>query len=251
MFRRICAMLLVLACLTPAFASALTVGENLSGTYCWPEGSSEAEAAYVYRYCYPTVSGDDALADMINNQYTYLVDDAMAFFVPMTVSELDTGANKSSTVITHEITCLNESSMSVLITTTHNFGGVSRTVLSAHNYTLTGSMAGSGTNLPRLLGLLDDSETDEWLLQRQTDKADKIVRKLIWRAISNGTHNDGVVFFDTLVEEDLEWLIYPEEDFYLNQDGQPVFFFQPGTVADESYGPVFFTITLEMIDDEM
>lgn len=250
MFQRLTAIVTALVCMLPAFASALTLSGELAGVYCWPEGSAEADAFYIYRYAYPTVSGDEAVADMINNQYTYLVDDAMAFYVPMTVAEIDPSAGQTSTVISSEVTCLTDDTLSVLITTTHDYGNSTRTVLSAHTFTLSGSMAGSATNLPRLLGLLDDEETDEWLLQRQTDKADAIVRKLLWRAISKGS-DPGIVWFDDLTEESLEWLIYPEEDFYLNEDGQPVFFFQPGSIADESYGPVFFTITLEMIDDEM
>jgi len=102
-----------------------------------------------------------------------------------------------------------------------------------------------------MLGLLDDGETDEWLLQRQTDKADAAVRKLLWRAIQQGKSTEPVIFYDDLEQESLDWLIYPEEDFYLDEEGNPVFFFQPGSIADESYGPVLFAIPFESIDDEL
>lgn len=250
MTKRIAALFAALL-LLPLSAHALTLGEGLTGSYTWPETASPEDAAYVYSYSYPSAVEDSEAAGLINQFYTYLVDDAMAFLVPMTVGGLDPAADHAATTISTDITCLNDAYLSVLVKTEHKTNDIIRNVYAGHTFTLTGDMAGSATNLPRMLGLLDDGETDEWLLQRQTDKADAAVRKLLWRAIQQGKSTEPVIFYDDLDQESLDWLIYPEEDFYLDADGNPVFFFQPGSIADESYGPVLFAIPFESIDDEL
>ena len=248
-------LLTLLLCMTtllfPLHSLALTADTPLAGTVCWPEGTDENSAAYVYRYEYPLFVNDSAAAETVNAHFTYLVDDALAFAVPMTTVGLDPAADRASTEIRTEITCLTDSYLSVLITTTHTFGGETRVVYAAHTFTLQGSMAGSATNLPRFLGLLSDNETDEWLLDRQKDKADALIRKMVWRRLTSFAKNGTLQLDPEITEETLEWSFYPEEDFYLNAQEEPVFFLQPGVVSDVSDGRIDFTITVSEIDDEL
>jgi len=89
---------------------------------------------------------------------------------------------------------------------------------------------------------------DTWLQERQTEKADACVRALIWERIEDNPED--LPYFDTFTEEDLARIFYPEEDFYLDENGNPVFYLQPG-FAMEGGGLTEIPITLEEILDEM
>ena len=40
----------------------VTLADDLTGVYVWPEGASETEASYVYRFTYPQFAGDEGIA---------------------------------------------------------------------------------------------------------------------------------------------------------------------------------------------
>ena len=64
---------------------------------------------------------------------------------------------------------------------------------------------------------------------------------------------DGLDYGD-LTEETLSYIFFPEENFYLDEDGNPVFYLQPADVfADVPEGTDLFTfpIDLEDILDEL
>ena len=101
--------------------------------------------------------------------------------------------------------------------------------------------------LPYLLGLLESEESDTWLQNRQTGKADDAVRKMVWERLRE---MDGIEIREDLQEEDLEYVFFPEEDFYLDETGEPVFYLQPG-FADDSTRLVTIPISIDDILDEM
>lgn len=244
-------LLLLLA--LPAMAECpVELGEPLSAVYTWPEGSTEADARYVYRCRYPQIAGDSEVALTINNTYQYAMDDALGFEVPMLASGMQEGDAQKLVEIDYEITCMNESFLSVLIIKRVTVGGDTTQVIAGHVFALTGPGAGRVTNLPVLLGLLDADETDEWLLTRQTNKADKLVREMVFARIEDDAGKEGVPhYYDDLTLEELEATFYPEEDFYLTEDGEPCFYFQPGAIAPEEEGVMTFVITRWELEDEM
>ena len=240
-------MLMLLA--LPALAeSPAELGEPLQGVYTWPEGIAEDDALYVYRYCYPQLAGESDLAMHFNSTYAYTVEDALGFEVPMLASDMQEGDPQKVVEITYEITCMNADYLSVLICKTVTVDGESTAVYAGHVFALTGSGAGRIINLPIYLGLLDAAETDEWLLTRQTNKADKLVRELIWDKIEASLGNP---CYDDLTYEEIEAGFYPEEDFYLDGNGEPVFYFQPGAIAPEEEGLVTFPHPLDDLLDEL
>lgn len=228
--------------------------EPLAGVICYPEGSDETSALYVYRYSYPRVAGNSELAELINGVYEYQVEDAIAFRAPMAAEGIDPASGvQESTTITHEITCLNERYLSVKLTTVSAQGASVSTIVSANVFALTGPQAGNVTSLPYLLGLLDpDDETaDEWLKNRQTTKADDCVRGLIWAIIEQQRADGSVAYDDDLTYETFADSFYPEEDFYLDADGNPVFFIQEAFIAPAAEGVLSFPFTLEELLDEL
>ena len=52
-------------------------------------------------------------------------------------------------------------------------------------------------------------------------------------------------------EEYLAEDLNPEEDYYLDEDGEPVFYINPGIAAPQECGLLTFPLTLEEIDDEL
>ena len=102
-----------------------------------------------------------------------------------------------------------------------------------------------------LLGILAPDENDEWLQEYQTEKVEKLVREMVWNMIEE---NEDDIDYNDLTEEDLEALFFPSEDFYLDENGNPVFYLQPYNILDEvPEGTDLFTfpIALEDIQDEL
>ena len=233
----------------PALAEPpVSLGEPLTGTYLYPEGSTETDALYIYRYRYPQIAGESDLAAHINTTYAYTVEDTLGFEVPMLASEMQPGDPQKVVDIDFQLTCLNENFLSVRIIKQVSVAGSVTAVTNGHVFALTGSGAGRIINLPVLLGLLDAEETDEWLMTRQTNKADRIVREMVWEKLQQPSP---VVIYDDLTFEEFEAGFYPEEDFYLTESGDPCFFLQAGTVAPEEQGEVLIVLPLDELLDEM
>ena len=128
-------------------------------------------------------------------------------------------------------------------------GDMVRCVWTGHTFSRQDGLSDATFDLPRLLGILKAGEQDEYQLARQTEKAGRIVREMIMDQIAE---NPGSLpYFDDFTEEDLLDVFYPEEDFYLNADGNPVFYLEPGIAAEESAGYLVFPVRLEDIADEL
>lgn len=242
--------LLVFLTVLPAYAEEIIFTDDLAGVYCYPEDADEASARYVYRYRYPQLAGDSDLALTINNIYQYAVSDMLVFEAPMQATEVREGSQKVVSV-DYEITCQNADYLSVRITKTVTLDGYVSSVISGHVFSLTGSSAGDITSLPYMLGLLKASDTDEWLLNRQTAKADNCVRQMIWEVIEGQMVRGDTGIYPDMTREEFDAGFYPEEDFYLNEDGDFVFFFQQGSIAEEEQGVLLYTITMEDLLDEL
>lgn len=250
--KKLLPFLLALMLLTStALADTLPLSE-LSGVYCYPEGTDESSAQFVYRYAYPLVDADSDIAMTINEFYNYLVDDAYGFAIPMAVDALDPESSMQAvTNIISEVTCNNDNYLSVKITTESMTGAAVSQVVSGHTFSLTGGKAGTVTSLPYLLGLLEADETDEWLLDRQTAKADDLVRTLIWDVIQEQLASGEVDYYEDLTFEQFAVCFYPEEDFYMDDNGNLVFFVQESIIAPAASGVFFFPFSIEELLDEV
>ena len=224
-------------------AEPLRLAPDLAGTVEIP--LTDAGAKYIYTYAYPQVETEDASAELINTFYQYMARDAEDFEIPMN-ADYYRGQNPETDVrvdIGYEVTCNSDAYFSVLL---HTAQGELHTA-AGHTFSRTGLKAGSSVALPYLLGLLENGETDSWLQDRQTAKADETVRRIVWERLQE---MDGLEPWEDLGEESLEYGFFPEEDFYLDETGNPVFYLQPG-FAEDSGRLLRFPISVEEILDEM
>ena len=60
-----------------------------------------------------------------------------------------------------------------------------------------------------------------------------------------------MTYYDGLTREELEAQFYPEEDFYLDESGNPVFYVQSSYLASSAEGVLCYPFTVEELLDEM
>lgn len=250
---RFLVLLLAMLLAFPALAeeTALSFEEDLTGVYVYPEGAAEGEARYIYRYRYPQLAGDGNAALVINTTYAYTAEDALSFEAPMIATNQDPEDPPMVVDISYEITCQTADYLSVKVTKVVTQDDYISTVVTGHVFALTGERAGEMISLPYLLGILDNGETDEWYKDRQTQKADDCVRDILWTRLEEMADEGEIPLFDGLLFEEMEACFYPEEDFYLDAQGDPVFFLQENSVAEPEAGILLFPITLEELLDEI
>ncbi len=247
-------ILLMALCLVPAYAcceETLTFGQDITGEYVYPSGSSISAARYVYRYAYPQIAGDSELAQMINNTYQYLASDALGFECPMNASSHPADEPPMQVSVTYAITHLSPEYLSVQLRKEIAVGNLVTTIITGHVFPLTGDEPGALTSLPYLLGLLKQDETDEWYLDRQIEKANACLRGMVWALVEQDMKKGSVPVYEDMTEEEFGYIFYPEEDFYLDADGDFVFFLQEGTIAPEETGVLTYTLTIDEILDEI
>ena len=208
----------------------------------------EEGGTFLYSYHYPQVDEDGEGGIAVNYFYLDLIDYDNGFTVPF-LQETHEGAD-CSTVITYTVTCNNDEYFSVLLRKDKDFSeDKPSTEWIGNTFSRLNPNYGYTTTLPQLLGLLDVDENDTWYQDRQTAKADDLVRELVWAMIEQ--NDAGIDYNDDLTQEDLSGVFFPEEDFYLDENGDPVFFLQPGVAAPDHFGLLKYPVPLEIILDEM
>ena len=244
---------------TASLADPLPLTDDYSDTITvFYNGSDDADGRYRYTYRYPHADPTDPTAYRINSWYEYQIPDTVNNTIP-NLSDLyaSLGQNVDVTV-SYTVTCNNDEYFSVLIhTVTEIHESDDQTDFSekweGNTFSRFNGMPNSLYSLPNLLGILSTGENDEWLETRQTGKVSETVRSMVWNEIRRNPH--GLPFDPELPEEDLELIFNPDQDFYLDETGNPVFYLFPWDVlAEEALdGAPLITIplTLEEIRDEM
>ena len=243
--KKVFPLLLVLVLLSVcALADPLVLQEDLFSSISEPCDESDPSAGtFAFSYRYPCVNeeGEDGAAvnAFFRTKAEYLED----FTIPMYRGE------NASTEWTYTVTCNNDDYFSVLLKrekTTENGTAVKweGCVFSRKN-----PDPGSSYTLPKLLNILAADENEEWIQEHQNEKANETVRGLVWDMMEE--NKAGIAYFPDYLEEYLQEDFNPEEDYYLDENGEPVFYLNPGIAAPEEFGLLTFPITLEEIDDEL
>lgn len=242
-------ILIVILSAGAVLADPLELDSDLADTLTVLNDPDDPSAgSYTYTYRYPHVSEDEPDAGKINPFYEDQISTLETNIHFMAGGYIDSGENVTVDV-SYEITCNNDRFFSVLIRKDSVIGGFVRTVWTGHTFSRQDGLSDATFDLPRMLGILNAGEQDEYQLARQTEKASRIVREIITDMIAENP--GGFPYYDDFTEEDLLDVFYPEDDFYLDADGNPVFYLEPGIAADESAGYLFFPVLLEDILDEL
>lgn len=253
MVKRVLLFFLLLCLIVrPSFADPLSLGVDLAGTCLYPEDVTPEEAVYVYSYRYPCIEGDDPAASVINDFYAYIAEDAEGFTVPMTGDELEAEDGTGRTDISYEVTCNNDQWFSLKVVTDTVMTDREVHSIAGHTFARSGGRPGSSVSLPYYLDILSNDVEDTWLQDRQTAKADRLVREMILDRLASTADREGLTLIREIdPEEIMENWFFPEEDFYLDENGDPVFFILPGVLTVEDGKALLFSITREEIMDEL
>ena len=167
----------------------------------------------------------------------------------ISLSEFESSFNPGTTTITYSVTCNNDDYFSVLVHTVRSSEEQSSEHWDGQVFSRKNGSPGQTWTLPRLLGTLAQNENDSWLQERQTEKADKLLVDMVWELIED--NEEEIDYFPDFTKEQLSHSFFPEENFYLDDTGNPVFYIQPGVAAPETAGLLTYSIPLEDILDEL
>ena len=230
-------------------ATPLKQAEDYSGRLLIPYDSTDpAAGSFTFSWRYPCIDESEPDANIVNGFYLEQVDmdeTNMRFFAD---GYADTGIDVIKDV-SYAVTCNNDFFFSVLIVQDLAVGDRHRMIWSGNTFSRENGEVGAAFDLPRLLGILEGAEQDDYMIDRQAEKAADIVLEIIMDRIFENP--DNIDYFDEITFDYLKDSLSPQEDFFLDENGDPVFFVAPGTIADESLGYIVFPIPLEDIADEL
>ena len=232
--------------LSPALAEPLLIPEDYTGEF-----RNEETGTVLYSYRFPHVDESAEGGAEINVFYSELVTYTESFTIPMSVDPDEESG--SVTTVDYTVTCNNDDYFSVLTQTSRSAFGNTMVFYEGHVFSRKNGSPGLTYTLPKYLGLLEETENDTWLQDRQTAKADALVIDLVWDMLEErkAGNEAGIEFYSDVTRETLSHIFFPEEDYYLDETGNPVFFLQPGDVAPPEAGRLDFPISLQDILDEL
>ncbi len=168
----------------------------------------------------PQLTAQSPQAEKINSYYK---DMAAAL---ETGGDLQDGENRQ---ISFALTYEDGQYLCFLLTETTLGGNVESEQLSADVFSLDGLYAGERIMLSQYLGL-------EQADASSTSLAADMAYRLVWQIVEQQAQNADSDYLDGLTGESIRGAFNPETDFYLDQDGNVVFFIQSGLIAGEIAG---------------
>ncbi len=246
----LCALLVLLG-ITAAAAEPLRLDDDLAHTVTIPYDESDpAAGSYSYSYCFPHADESDPRAVQVNTLFEQKAELLEYGLIPMIAGGYMDDRIPFQLEMTYRITGSNDQYFSVLFIRRMVIDGSEEISWEGSTFDLLNGEIDSTFDLPRLLGILKTGAQSEFMENRQVEKASQAVRTLILDMIDENP--DDIPYDDREFTDDyLKDMLFPEEDFYLDETGNPVFYVEPGILADESLGYLTFSIPLQDIRDEM
>ena len=239
--KRFLPVLLILCLIaSAAFADPLPLLDDYTDEFIQLIDEEDPSAGrFVYSYRYPHVDEEAEGGAEINAFYEDLI----------SLAEFESSFNPGTTVIDYSVTCNNDDYFSILVKTVKTSEEQSMEYWEGHVFSRKEGSPGQTWTLPRLLGTLVRDENDTWLQDRQTEKADALLVDMVWDLIEDNEQD--IDYFPEFTKEDLSHVFFPEENFYLDETANPVFYIQPGIAAPETAGLLTFSVSVEDILDEL
>ena len=236
-------LILLFVILLPAAAAAdpLILTEDLAGVV--------SEPYFEYSYRYPMVDSSDPRAPLVNNLFSSEVNIAIHEGIPSTADYYAGISQHARVAVDYEITFSSDAFFSVRIRTVTETeeDGIFET-WKGYTFSLLNGNPGQTFTISQILGMQKAGETDEDLESRYAGQIHSAVSKLVWNQILENPYE--VPYYDWLTKEQLDYVLKPDDHFWLDETGNPVFFVDPGVIADIDAGTVTFSVSFEEIDDE-
>lgn len=230
--------LLLLAAAAPAVAAVQA--DPLTGERAFPDGSGASDAAFVFRYTLPQFAGTDAATVAVNAYYQALATDLTQTVMPGTYASLDTQPEPGSpayyTQMDYTVTADDGDYLSVLLTNREFLGNAETERWTANVFAMSGVYAGQSLSLSQAIGLEQEDDT----AAQGVSYASQLAYSLVWQIIQSQMETGAYSYDPSLTPEALERVFSPESDFYLDADGNLVFYLQAGDVAGEVDGILTF-----------
>ena len=191
-----------------------------------PADADSHQASFALRYQFPQFQAVQEADRAINEYYRALAAD---------MAETPLADEWENAQITFEILHNTQRYLSVVQTLTVQSGNGQRETLSADTFARDGVYAGQLLNLSQVLGLEEGNE-----LSTALSMAESLAYDLVWQMVQQAMENPESDYPEGLTIEDLKSVFLPETDFYLDADGNIVFFIQAGELAGEVAGVLRF-----------
>lgn len=231
----------------PAYAQPFDMGQPLAGEEAYPDGSTTDNARFMLTYSFPQivpVTEEDAV---INTFYQEAVDDLVQMTAPMLYDEVAESIGQDVTAyldVSCQVTANTDDFFSVLVTQEQFMGASVGQMVQGNVFARKGDGADGIVTLPYVLGFSPDDEVSA------TSVIDTVYN-LVWEIIVEQMKAGSVDYFEELTQENLFAEFYPESDFYLDEQGNIVFYIQPAALASAAAGVLTFPFSPAEIMSEM
>lgn len=136
--------------------------------------------------------------------------------------------------ITYKLAMNTKRYVSVLLYTRTSTARGEYEQLNAYTFARDGVYAGQVLTLSQVLGLEQETEAAGETL------AESLCYDLVWQIVERGMEDMDGDYLEDLNQEKLCQALHPEQDFYLDEEGNVVFYIQPGEIAGEIAGTLLF-----------
>jgi len=240
MKRLICLVAALCLLATGALAQGVAETTPLTGEQFYPDGADAQTATYRFTYSLPQFAADTDADATINAYYASLAEDLTTTVMPQTVASLDDAPAADApawyTVMDYRVTLSSADYLSVLLTSRQFLGNAEAESWSATVFARSGVYAGQPISLSQAMGLEQEDDADP----SGNSYAAQLVYGLVWQIITQQQAMLQKDYFPELTQEDLQGVFTPESDFYLDEDGNFVFFIQAGQIAGEVDGILIY-----------
>lgn len=237
-FRLLLSVMLCLMLTSGALAQGLELTDPLVGEIRYPVSTTEENMGYVFRYSFPQFTTVSQVDQAINAYYQAIAQDMQS---EMTISQnaeiaAEMGEMHVLYELDYQVMLNDERYVSVIESSRLMAGNTESDSISATTFARDGLYAGQPITFSQVLGL--EEEGDE--LTSTQSIAQGLAYKLVWDIVKRDSENIESEYLDGLSEEVLHQAFDPETDFYIDHDGNIVFFIQAGTIAGSIAGILTF-----------
>lgn len=219
---------------------------------------SEGEKRYHFVYAYPLVLGEDYAAAAVNDTYQMALDEMMHLMLPMLANE-EEGPAEAMYEVRHDffVTCNNDRVLSIVQRRSQRMGDEETLSLDPLVFDVSGEYTGEPLTLRGCILAGLSGEKAEDMTAEQYPQAAKILAgssDLIAEAVAEQLYpafltmqQEGTARAD-VSREDFEWEFAPAASFYVNAEGNVVFFFPPALLTAPSFDVPVFPYTAAEIE---